>query len=605
MSPRNSDDSTHPIIFHDCSAFGAGTADQNDHVAPPMVYKSRHISLHSRIDSLRCTLDGFTDIPLTYSKGRERSDSWLESGNQELYYESEKEDEDHDGEDDDSTSSSSSRSRSPGPDEDRESHPDPRNLSRYHEVLLVGVIIMAQFMTWAGIGQALAPMKFIAQEIVATKPGEQAWFTASYCLTVGTFTLITGRMGDILGHKKVLAFGYFFLGSWSAFSGFSAYIGSQIFFDVCRAFQGVGAALVVPNALGLLGQAYSPGKRKNVVFSLFGVMAPWGLVVGALSASMFAEVAWWPWTFWSYAIAAWVLSALVIVVVPKELAHNDETVERAETLGWDLMGSTVGVLGLILVNVAWNDGPLFGWQVPHVYFLLIIGLLSLAGFFWIETRASSPILSVKAMCGEAAYTLLLLWLGWSSFGIWIYYSFRFLQEAREFSSLIVSAQFVPIMVCGLLAAGATGVMLTHTPVSFTMFASMIAFFVGQLITATQPAEQMYWAQRFVAMLIIPFGMELSFASGTLLLSRSMSPEHEGLAAPLATTVIHFSISIALGIAGTVEVHVNNQGMTREDVHWGIQCAWWTGVALAGCSVVLGAGLFGRSLLRDGWNVIKY
>lgn len=89
------------------------------------------------------------------------------------------------------------------------------NISTLHEILFVGVVVVAQLMALAGLGQAIAPMKIIAAGLGVENPGEEAWFAASFSLTVGTFILISGRMGDILGHKRMLIFGYFFLGVWS------------------------------------------------------------------------------------------------------------------------------------------------------------------------------------------------------------------------------------------------------------------------------------------------------------------------------------------------------------------------------------------------------
>lgn len=97
-------------------------------------------------------------------------------------------------------------------------------------------------------------------------------------------------------------------------------------------------------------------------------------------------------------------------------------------------------------------------------------------------------------------------------------------------------------------------------------------------------------------------MDMSFPAGTILLSNHMPKEHQGLAASLVNTMVNYSISIALGIAGTVEVSVNNHGATEADLMWGIRSAWWTGVALAGCGVVLGALFFGRTWLKEGWKV---
>lgn len=462
------------------------------------LYKNRHISLQSRVDSLAAESmfdDGahgnpVPDIPGIYTRQGRSTSFLVERGPyRQSYVEKEGSfiDSPH----------APSKEETPEPKQE-----EPLKISGLHEFLFVGVVIMAQFMALAGLGQAIAPVQIIADGLGVRNPGEEAWFAAAYSLTVGTFILISGRMGDILGHKRMFIFGYFFLGVWSGFAGFSAYVGRQVFFDVCRAFQGIGAAMLAPNALALLGRAYAPGVKKNIVFSLFGAMAPWGFVIGALFGSIFAQLTWWPWLFWSYACAAWGLAAFAAIVVPKALAYEAQFAGRSEKPGMDWTGSILGVSGLVLVNVAWNNGPLYGWGEPHVYFVLIIGILTLIAFVWVEARAVSPLLPVRQMSSTVTYTMALIGIGWGSFGIWIYYCWRFLLEVRNETPLQVSAQYTPALVCGLLAAGATGFFLTHTPVAFVMMVSMIAFLAGELIAAFQPVRQTYWAQMFVSILIM-------------------------------------------------------------------------------------------------------
>ncbi|EME47627.1 hypothetical protein DOTSEDRAFT_21397 [Dothistroma septosporum NZE10] len=193
-------------------------------------------------------------------------------------------------------------------------------------------------------------------------------------------------------------------------------------------------------------------------------------------------------------------------------------------------------------------------------------------------------------------------MGWGFFGICNFYSWRLLEEIRGFTPLGVSAQYTPALICGPLAAGASGFRLTHTPVSFTIMVAIIALFLGQLITVTQPAKQIYWAQMFFVIVIVPLSEDVSLRAGTVIGSTSMQHEHQGLAASLIYTMVYYSISIALDITEDVEVHVKNHSATPEDMMFGIRCAWCTGVILAGCGVMLGALYFGRTLLREGWRV---
>lgn len=104
---------------------------------------------------------------------------------------------------------------------------------------------------------------------------------------------------------------------------------------------------------------------------------------------------------------------------------------------------------------------------------------------------------------------------------------------------------------------------------------------------------------------MPFGMDMSFPAATVILSNGMPKEHQGLAASLVNTMVNYSISIALGIAGTVEVSVNNHGATPDDVMWGIRCSWYTAVAMSGCGVLLGALFFGKTYLKEGWKIMEH
>jgi MFS family permease len=74
---------------------------------------------------------------------------------------------------------------------------------------------------------------------------------------------------------------------WSLLAGFSTYSRCRIFFDICRAMQGIGPAFLLLNSIAILGRAYKPGRRKEMVFSIFGATAPTGFFWG-----LFSRVCW-------------------------------------------------------------------------------------------------------------------------------------------------------------------------------------------------------------------------------------------------------------------------------------------------------------------------
>ena len=267
-------------------------------------------------------------------------------------------------------------------------------------------------------------------------------------------------------------------------------------------------------------------------------------------------------------------------VVPS--SPQDDGSENSDK-SFDYFGSITGVAGLILFNVAWNQGPTVGWSTPYVYILLIVGILLLAAFFAIERKVATPLIPFKAFSGRTGFVLGCVALGWSSFGIWVFYFWQFAEILRELSPLVVTAQVVPAGISGLCAAVTTGFLLSRLHPSYIMACAMLAFCVGNALFATMPVAQTYWIQAFLSIIVTPWGMDMSFPAGTIILSDYMPKEHQGLAASLVNTVVNYSISIGLGIGGTVEVHVNKGG---QDMLRGYRGAWYAGMGLSGMGVVL-------------------
>lgn len=481
--------------------------------------------------------------------------------------------------------------------------PQPQTLPR--EIAFVAVICSAQLFTQAGLGQAVAIIHIIGDSFGTTNPGQLSWFAAAYSLTVGTFILIAGRLGDLYGHKRFFTAGFVWFGVWSLLAGFAVYVRhSPIFFDVCRAMQGIGPAFLLPNALAILGRTYPQGRRKEMIFSIFGATAPSGFLVGAIFASIFAKFAWWPWTFWTMGIMCFVMAIAGHFAIP----HTPPPVIEKDGISMftrvDGLGCITGVVALVLINFAWNQGPVIGWTTPYTYALLIVGFVFLALFGFIESRAIFPLLPRAALTKDTAFVLGCIAAGWSSFGIWVYYSWQFLEVLRQHSPLSVTAQFLPVSISGLAAAITSGYILHRVGPGIVMMIALTAFTTGLILMATAPVDQTYWAQTFIAIVVMPWGMDMSFPAAMILLSDHMPKEDQGVAASLVNTVVNYSISIGLGFAGTIEERVNDGGVSEEGILKGYRGAWYMGIGLAGLGVAIsvafqGSMVWGRSKRRGG------
>ncbi|KAL8677282.1 MAG: hypothetical protein Q9186_006269 [Xanthomendoza sp. 1 TL-2023] len=459
-------------------------------------------------------------------------------------------------------------------------------LSLPREIAVVAVICLAQLMTQAGVGQALATTQIAATTLHITNPASRSWELAAYSLTVGTLILPAGRWGDILGHKRLFVIGFAWFGIWSLLTGLSVYVGKKqppaIFFDSCRGMQGIGPAILLPNGIAILGTLYHPpSSRKDMVFAVFGSVAPGGAVIGLVFASVFAQFVWWPWAFWVMAVACFCIAGVAWVVIPnrRRPSKDDDSTNLFRRL--DGLGSLFGVGGLVFINVAWNQGSSIGWTTTYTYILLIIGFLLLGIFAFIESRAEYPLIPRTILNMKLGFVLGCMACGWGTFGIWIYYSFQFLLVLRAQTPLLTSIQYIPCAISGLAAAVTTGVLMSRIRHAYIMLVALLCFTVGTILIATVPIEQTYWGQTFVSMIVTPWGMDMSFPAGTLILSAALPREHQGLAASLVSTVVNYSISLGLGFAGTVESNVE-PGETLK----GFRAALYMGIGLA----TLGVGV---------------
>lgn len=428
----------------------------------------------------------------------------------------------------------------------------------------------------------------IGQSLDVQQPSLLSWLVAGFSLTAGTFLIIAGRLGDAFGYKLMMIIGFSWFALWSLIAGLSVYSGYTLFV-FARVFQGIGSAICIPNALAVLGAAYPAGHRKAMVFALFGACAPVGAMTGGIIGTAL-NLLWWPWVFYALAITLCVLTVVTYFVVPSPPGKLSGNVTRHNLfVKLDIAGGITGVSALVLFNFAWNQAPIVGWNSAQVITTLIIGLAMFFVFMWIECRhAENPLLPFDAFNADVGFVLGALACGWSMFGIWALYLVLILENIRDLSPLLTSIWLLPILATGLAASLITGVLLG--PAKFrpatVMTIALVFFLTGIVIFTTGPIDQIYWGQTFVSIFVIPFGMDMSFPAGTLILSNAVKKEHQGIAASLVATVVNYSISLGVGFAGTVEVHVNNGGANKADLLMGYRGALYMGIGLAGLGLLI-------------------
>ena len=279
--------------------------------------------------------------------------------------------------------------------------------------------------------------------------------------------------------------GYIFMIIWTLLCGFADYTHSDTFFIVCRAFQGLGISFILPNIMGLVGNIYKVGTlRKNIVISLIGITAPTGACMGALWGGLIATESsrQWPWIFYAYALAAFVNLIMAIYSVPENVPTN------VHNFAMDWMGAIIGVVGLILFNFVWNQGPVNGWAKPYIIVLLIISIIFLVAFIIYELKFPiSPLLPREVTKNGQILTILgILFLGWGSFGIWTFYYYAFQLNLRNYSPLWAGATHFMFIIWGSIAAFIVGFTINRVGPAVLLFFSALGFTMGSLMLSVTP-----------------------------------------------------------------------------------------------------------------------
>ncbi|KAI9811995.1 MAG: hypothetical protein M1827_004887 [Pycnora praestabilis] len=438
-----------------------------------------------------------------------------------------------------------------------------------------------------GVGGGLQ----ISRALGVERPGQANWIAASYPLTLGTFVLVSGRLGAVYGHKYVLHVG----GVWFVvFTIINGFCNDYIAFNAARALTGIGGALILPNAVALIGITVPPGKMRNLSLGLFGASGPVGGFIGAVFSGLIIKYTDWKWIFFFLAlIAVWVFGNLWA------LLPHETPVDRQGKIDW--IGATLGTSGLIIFNAAWNQAPTVGWSNPYEVALLLVAV-ALFGVFtlWEAKYAHTPIMPLNIWRAPSfALVILSVLLTFMSFGIMLWYMALWQQVIRHWSALSLGIGWAPGGIGGALAASLAAWLIPRLAAQWILALGTTAVLLSNIILVTMPEQQTYWAQMFPATMLFSLCPDLTFTAAQIIASNSVPRSQQGIAASLVATLNLYGQSLGLGFAGTVESEVNGHGL---DTVKGYRGALYLAIGLAVAALVIEL-LFVRMARdeREGWE----
>ncbi len=416
-----------------------------------------------------------------------------------------------------------------------------------------------------------------------------AWVVNAYLIAFGGLLLLAGRVGDLVGHKRV------FLGGLAVFTVASLVCGlaqSQTMLVAARFVQGAGGAATSAVVLGMIvtmfpGRSEIGQREQAKAIGVYGFVASAGGSVGLLAGGVLTQAIDWHWIFFIN-----VPIGLVTAVAAQRLLAD------GRGLGWsggaDLPGAAL-IVGSLMLGVYTIVSPAakHGWgsstTLAFAAGSLVLGVL----FVWREATARQPLMPLRVLRSRdivGANTIQALLVA-GMFGTFFLGSL-YLQRVQHYDPLKIGLAFLPVtVVMGTLSLRYSERLIMRFGARRTLLPGMVLVAAGLLWFARIPAHGSYLADVLPVMLLLGVGVGSSFPALMTLAMADAAPEDAGLASGLVNTAAQVGGALGLAVlataAATHSKHLTDQGKPLAvALTSGYHVAFLIGAALVGVAIVL-------------------
>lgn len=380
--------------------------------------------------------------------------------------------------------------------------------------------------------------------------GLYTWVVTAYLLSSTITVPIYGKLSDVYGRKALLLTGIviFLAGSW--LSGLSQDMTQLILF---RAVQGMGAGALFPISLAVIGDLFTPRERGRYQ-GLFGAVFGLSFIVGPFIGGWITDNVSWHWVFYVNMPIGLVALAVIVLVLPNFHPPTRTSLRDLDYLGIVIFSASVVPLLLGLTNKGLTDahGKLYDWTNPSVGGLILLGLVLLAVFLFVESRARQPIIPLD-LFRNRTYSVTNLAVFMVSFGMFAAVIFlpRYYQAVRGISATASGYMIWPLLV-GLIGSSiGTGILISKIGRYKWMLTGAMAFFVvgsflmTHLHAGTSDPELWFW------MFLMGAGIGPSMSGFTVVVQNSAPIRQLGVATSTLTFLRQIGGSVGLAISGTL------------------------------------------------------
>jgi EmrB/QacA subfamily drug resistance transporter len=321
----------------------------------------------------------------------------------------------------------------------------------YNPWLIFAVAAVAQFMVVLDASIANVALPSIQRGLHFSQAGLQ-WVVNIYVLLFGGFLLLGGGAGDLFGRRRLFILGLIGFSVASLAGGLAQSAGWLV---AARGIQGLGAAIIAPATLAIVGSTFAEGAARNKAVGIFGALAGVGGAVGVLLGGVLTTDFGWRWVLFVNVP----IDLLAAVAAPRFIPRDRLPDRRG---GFDLLGATTITGGLLSLVYGVVKAPDDGWgSVTTLGFLGAAALLILA-FIVVELRSSSPLVRLGIFkIRNVTVADVASMLGGSGALAMFYFISLYMQNVLRYSALQAGIRFLPFALAVIVAAGLTSGLVTR------------------------------------------------------------------------------------------------------------------------------------------------
>jgi EmrB/QacA subfamily drug resistance transporter len=373
-------------------------------------------------------------------------------------------------------------------------------------------------------------------------PSDLQWVINAYLLPLGALLLLGGAAGDRYGRVRLLVFG---TGLFGAASVGCALAPSLHWLLAGRGIQGIGAALLMPNSLAILGASFSGaarGKAIGIWASMGAVMAAAGPVLGGW---LIDHVGWRAIFFINVPLAVGAVVLALIFV-------KDSRPER-DSPPLDMAGGLLATAGLggITWGLTIGSGP-HGWTRMAIV-MTAAGIALMLGFLGVEKVKGEKAMVPLALFGSATFIglTLLTWLLYGALGaLMVLVPYTLIQSAG-YSGTGAGAALVPFAVVMALVSPLMGELAGRIGSRWPLSIGSLVAAIGYLLLLRLTGGGNYWTNVFPGILVIAIGVSGAVAPLTNAVLSAVDSRHTGSASGLNSAVSRIAGMVATALLGGV------------------------------------------------------